>query len=194
MAETSVSLLQRLQERPDPESWQRLVDLYTPLLRQWLRRQAVADADADDLAQDVLAVVVRRLPDFRHNQRPGAFRHWLRTILAHRLGDHWRAQKSRPVATGDSDFQRQLEQLEDPASALSQLWDQEHDRHVVHRLLELLEPHFEPATLRAFQRLVRDGARAAEVAAELGISVNAVLLAKSRVLRRLRQEARGLTD
>jgi RNA polymerase sigma-70 factor (ECF subfamily) len=74
------------------------------------------------------------------------------------------------------------------------VWDEEHDRHVIHRLLELLQPHFEPATWQAFHRLVRDGARAADVAAELGTTVNAVLLAKSRVLRRLRQEAAGLTD
>ena len=58
--------------------------------------------------------------------------------------------------------------------------------------MELIEPQFEPATLQAFRRTVFDGAKAAEVAGELGISGNAVLLAKSRVLKRLRQEAEGL--
>jgi RNA polymerase sigma-70 factor (ECF subfamily) len=194
MAETSVSLLERLRLQPDPASWNRLVDLYTPLLKQWLRRYTLPDADIEDLTQEVLTVVVRKLPQFQHNQRPGAFRHWLRSILVHRVRDHWRAQRVRPVATGDSDFQAMLEQLEDPTSAPSRQWDQEHDRHIIHRLLELLQPHFEATTWRAFHRLVREGATAADVAAELGISVNAVLLAKSRVLRRLRQEARDLTD
>jgi RNA polymerase sigma-70 factor (ECF subfamily) len=87
-----------------------------------------------------------------------------------------------------------LEQLEDPNSALSQLWDREHDQHVTRRLLELIEPEFSATTWQAFRRVVLEGAKAAEVAAELGITANAVWIAKSRVLARLREELRGLTD
>jgi RNA polymerase sigma-70 factor (ECF subfamily) len=193
MAETSLSLLDRLQQQPDAEAWRRLVDLYTPLIRGWLRRQQVAPHDADDLSQDVLAVVVRELPDFRHSGRPGAFRAWLRTVTVHRARNFWRQRRAHPPAAGGSDFLKVLDQLEDPDSALSRQWDQEHDRHVARRLMELLEPQFAPNTWRAFRRAVLDGVKAADVAAELGMSVNAVLLAKSRVLRRLRQELGGLT-
>jgi RNA polymerase sigma-70 factor (ECF subfamily) len=194
MSDTPVSLLDRLRLQPDANAWQRLVDLYTPLLRGWLRRYDLDAADTDDLIQDVLGVLVRELPVFNHEGRPGAFRRWLRTILVNRLRWFWRSQRLRPRATGDSNFRQMMEQLEDPASRLSRLWDEEHDRHVSHRLLQLIEPEFEPATWRAFRRVVLDGERAAKVAAELGISPNAVLLAKSRVLRRLRREAQGLTD
>jgi RNA polymerase sigma-70 factor (ECF subfamily) len=194
MAETSVSLLERLRLHPDAASWQRLVDLYTPLIRGWLRRHAVAEADADDLTQEVMAVVVRELPHFQHNQRRGAFRSWLRTITTHRLRAAWRARRTRPEATGDSDFLKMLDQLEDPSSDLSRVWDREHDQHVARRLLELIQPHFEVSTWQAFRRVVLDGCKASAVAAELGLSVNAVLLAKSRVLHRFREEARGLTD
>src|SRR5579885_1748063 len=141
MVETSVSLLERLRLHPDAASWRQLVDLYTPLIRGWLRRHSVPEADADDLTQEVMAVVVRELPHFHHNQRRGAFRNWLRTITAHRLRAAWREKKSRPEATGDSDFLQMLDHLEDPSSSLSRLWDQEHDRHVARRLLELIEPH-----------------------------------------------------
>lgn len=194
MADTSISLLDRLRLQPDAEAWQRLVDLYTPLLQRWLLHYGLPRADVEDLTQDVLTVLVRQLPDFQHNQRTGAFRHWLRTIVVRRLRDFWRSRRSRPLATGGSDFLQVLNELEDPASGLSRLWDEEHDRHVVRQALELLRPHFEPATWQAFCRVVHDGQPAATVAAELGISVNAVLLAKSRVLRRLRHEVRGLTD
>jgi RNA polymerase sigma-70 factor (ECF subfamily) len=85
-----------------------------------------------------------------------------------------------------------LDPLADPHSDLSRLWDAEHNRHVVHRLLPSIQPEFEPTTWRAFQRTTLDGLKAAAVAAELGISVNAVFIAKSRVLRRLRLEMRGL--
>ncbi len=194
MTTTSVSLLQRLQTNSDPASWQRLVDLYAPLLHAWLRRAAVQLPDAEDLVQEVLCVVVRELPNFRHPERPGSFRAWLRTILTHRLRDFWRARKVMPAPTGGSDFADLLNQLEDPHSTLSQLWDREHDQHVTRRVMGYVEPEFEPTTWRAFQRVVLDGAKPAEVAAELGLSLNAVWLAKSRVLRRLRQEMQGLTD
>ena len=73
MAETSFSLLHRLRTQPDTDSWRRLVDLYTPLIQGWLRRHAVSSADADDLTQDVMSVVVRELPNFKHNAQRGAF-------------------------------------------------------------------------------------------------------------------------
>jgi len=195
MSETSASLLDRLQTAPDSVSWQRLVDLYTPLIRSWLRRHAqLHDQDADDLVQEVLSVVVRKLPQFRHNQRTGAFRTWLRTIAVNCLRDSWRAQRIRPRASGDSEFQQLLNQLEDPASGLSRLWDEEHDRHVGKRLLELIEPQFEPKTWAAFRGVTLEGKSPDVVAEELGLSVNAVFIAKSRVLGRLRQEAQGLID
>jgi RNA polymerase sigma-70 factor, ECF subfamily len=194
MPDTPVSLLERLRLRPDPASWQRLVDLYTPLIRGWLRRHALQDPDADDLVQEVLGVLVRELPNFRHDLRPGAFRRWLRTVTVNRLRTFWRGRRSRPVAAGDSDFLQMLDQLADPDSGLSRLWDEEHDRHVARRLLELLEPEFEPNTWRAFRRLVLEGQPTAEVAAELGVTPNAVRIAKSRVLSRFRQEVAGLLD
>ena len=80
MEATSPSLLDVLHDNTDPSAWQRLVDLYTPLIRGWLRRLSVRDHEADDLVQEVLAVVVRRFPDFKHNSRTGAFRAWLRSI------------------------------------------------------------------------------------------------------------------
>jgi RNA polymerase sigma-70 factor (ECF subfamily) len=194
MSETPVSLLDRLRLRPDPQSWQRLVELYTPLIRNWLRFHALQPSDADDLTQEVLGVLVRELPQFQHNLRRGAFRRWLRTLTVNRLRSFWRSRRRGPVATGASDFEKMLDQMQDPESHLSRLWDQEHDRHVARRLLDLLEPEFEPATWRAFRLLVLEGKSTAEVAAELGLSANAVRIAKSRVLSRFRREAEGLID
>jgi RNA polymerase sigma-70 factor (ECF subfamily) len=194
MSETSLSLLERLRLQPDAESWRRLVSLYTPLIQGWLRRHAVPPADAEDLTQEVMAVVVRELPQFVHNQRRGAFRSWLRTITVNRLRALWKSRRAPPTATGDSDLLKMLDELEDTNSNLSRLWDQQHDQHVARRVMEMVQPQFEPATWQAFRRVVLDGVKAAAVAAELNMSVNAVLLAKSRVLSRLRQEMQGLTD
>jgi RNA polymerase sigma-70 factor (ECF subfamily) len=194
MAETSVSLLERLRRQPDSPDWQRLVAIYTPLVHGWLRRQEVPPTDADDLVQEVLAVVVRELPAFEHNQRPGAFRAWLRGITVNRIRGYWRTRQRPDRASGESEAARQLDQLEDPDSGLSQIWDQEHDRHVMARLLEIVEKEVTPSTWQAFRAVVLEGKAETAVADELGLSVNAVFIAKSRVLSRLRREAQGLID
>src|SRR6516165_7259704 len=98
MTQTPISLLERLRLRPDPASWQRLVDLYTPLIRDWLRRHGLQPPDADDLVQEVMHVLVRELPEFRHDLRPGAFRRWLRAVTVNRVRAFWRARRAGPAA------------------------------------------------------------------------------------------------
>jgi RNA polymerase sigma-70 factor (ECF subfamily) len=191
---TPISLLDRLCEAPSAETWERLVDLYTPVLHAWLNRHALQPSDRDDLTQEVLGIIVQELPTFRHSGRAGAFRAWLRTITVHCLRRFWRAAHYRPRTPGGSSFEDYLRQLEDPGSAPSRLWDREHDQHLLRRLLDLLEGDFQPSTWQAFRRVVLEGQAADRVAVDLGMSVNAVLIAKCRVLQRLRQEARGLLD
>ena len=97
MNETPVSLLERLRESPDNGAWQRLADLYLPLIHRWLNHHGLAGADADDLTQEILLTIVRGLPEFEHSGREGAFRAWLRMITVHRLRGYWRGKQSRPA-------------------------------------------------------------------------------------------------
>jgi RNA polymerase sigma-70 factor (ECF subfamily) len=194
MNETSLSLLARVSQSVDDSAWNRLTELYAPLLRQWLGTYQVQAADADDLIQDVLAVVAQELPRFDHNQRTGAFRNWLRKILVNRLRNFWRGRKQRPQLAGTSSMLEQLNQLADPQSQLSRMWDQEHDRYVLARLMELIRPTFLPKTWEAFKRQVVQGQAADEVAAVMGMSLSSVYVARSRVLSALRREAAGLVD
>jgi RNA polymerase sigma factor (sigma-70 family) len=193
LSTTPTSLLERLRLRPDAASWQRLVGLYAPFVAAWLRSQGVQPADVEDLTQEVLATLVRELPHFHHDLRPGAFRRWLRGIALNRLRSFRRARRPLPVG-GVPSLEQVLDQLEDPESDLSRRWDEEHDRHVVRRLLELLEPEFEPATWQAFRMVVLEGKPTREAAAALTLSPNAVRIAKSRVLARFRREIDGLLD
>jgi RNA polymerase sigma-70 factor (ECF subfamily) len=190
---TSKSLLVRARDCSDQGAWHRLTELYSPLIEKWVRPNVAQRADAEDVVQDVLTALVRELPRFDHNQRPGAFRAWLRTITVHRLRAYWERRDSGP-ATGGQDQHEALVQLADPASALSQTWDEEHDRHVTKTLLQSIRLEFQPATWQAFERQVQHGHSASQVAAELSLTVNAVLIAKSRVLKRLREKAAGLVD
>src|ERR1700722_11422644 len=95
MLETSLGFLAQLRNSTDSNSWQKFTTLYSPLLFGWLRRHALQAQDAEDIVQEVLAVVVKELPQFQHNRQHGAFRCWLRTILANRLKIHWRAMQNQ---------------------------------------------------------------------------------------------------
>ena len=191
---TSISLIDRVCGQTDAEAWQRFVALYRPLLVRWSRRFDVQSDDAEDLAQEVMLVVMRELPRFQHNDRPGAFRNWLRTILVNRLRDFWRSRQYRPAATGQSNFQQELAELEEEHSGVSQIWNREHDEFVMKQLLETVESQFEPQTWQAFRRQVIDGVRADAVATELDVKLGVVYMAKSRVLSALRRESAGLVD
>jgi RNA polymerase sigma-70 factor (ECF subfamily) len=188
MLTTSRTLLDRLRNQQDPHAWQCWLSVYEPWLRDWLGRHHFQPADTDDLLQNILVVVSRKLPAFVHNGQPGAFRAWLRRILVHEVRSFLR-QRQRPAAGLPFDW---LNRLEDPSSELSRQWDREHDQQVVRRLLAAIQPDFEESTWEVFRLLVLEDRPAAEVAQRTGLNRNAIYVAKSRVLKRLRQELGGL--
>ena len=185
MNETSLSLLNRLRSSPESDNWNRLVQIYAPLLVVWSRKYDVQDSDLDDLVQEVLLAVSIDLGKFEHGGQPGAFRAWLKAILVNRLRKFWRARDRRREAHGESDIDIRLAQLDDPASELSLLWNREHDQYVLRQLLAIAEAHFAKNTWTAFCRVALDGAKPDVVAKELGISKNAVVIAKCRCVEQV---------
>jgi RNA polymerase sigma-70 factor (ECF subfamily) len=185
---TSISLLDRLRApEPDPSDWHRLDEIYRPLIHGWLGRVPGLGDEASDLAQEVLVVLVREIAHFER-QREGSFRAWLRKITVNKVRTHRRQQHRRRVVGQDA-ADGFLDQLEDPSSDLARELDLDHDRHVFRKMLAIIQPDFSPTTWEAFRRFALDGLPAARVAAELELSVNAVIQAKARILRRLREEA-----
>jgi RNA polymerase sigma-70 factor (ECF subfamily) len=188
--DTPLSLLDRLARHDDAEAWGQFSRLYEPLIRRWVGRLVSQPDAVDDVTQEVLKALLEGLPTFEHNLRPGAFRAWLRSIAVHRVRRQWRSQHQHTGAAPPSE----LSQLEDSDSGLSRLWDQEHDRHVLGMLLEKVRADLDARTWNVFHRLVFEEVPARDVARDLGISANAVYIAKARVLKRLRLEAKGLIE
>jgi RNA polymerase sigma-70 factor (ECF subfamily) len=194
MNTTSSSLLERLKRAgPRDADWRRLQDIYLPLIRSWLARVPGLRDEADDLAQEVLVVLFRELPSFER-RRHGSFRAWLRQITVNRIRAFVRDRRKQPLAGLGAEAGQLLAQLEDPASDLARQWDRDHDRHLFQKLLAVVQPDFAPATWQAFLRFGLEGRPAAAVAAELGLTESAVMQAKFRVLKRLRDEAGELAD
>jgi RNA polymerase sigma-70 factor, ECF subfamily len=188
---TSLSLLDRLKvARPDASDWNRLQGIYLPLIQRWLSRVPGLGDESADLGQEVLVVVFREVPRF-DRQREGSFRAWLRQVTVNKVRNYRRKRHRRPTV-GLDPADGFLERLSDPNDDLAREWDRDHDTYVVEKLLAVVKTDFTPTTWQAFQRFGVDGVPAGRVAEELGLSENAVILAKSRVLKRLRQEAGDL--
>jgi RNA polymerase sigma-70 factor (ECF subfamily) len=184
---TSTTLLQKVQTG-SPEAWSRLVLLYAPVVARWCRRAGLQPEDSDDVLQEVFRAVARKVADFRRDPAGGSFHAWLHTITHNKVRDHFRRWKGQPQAAGGSDVQALLEEVPAPNSgALSSVPDAE-PYSLLRRGLDLVQGEFEAKTWQAFWRAVVDDQDTAVIAADLGLSANAVRVAKSRVLRRLRQE------
>ena len=186
MYTTSSSLLERLR-RPDAgEAWARFVRLYTPLLFHWARRAGLPRQDAADLVQDVLTLLVRKLPAFRYDRRR-SFRAWLRTVALNK----WRER--RRAAPAPAEGAAVLEEVAAP-DEMGAFEEEEYRNHLVGRALQSLRGEFPERTWEAFRRYAVAGEDAAAVAAALGLRLGSVYAAKSRVLARLREELEGLLD
>jgi RNA polymerase sigma-70 factor, ECF subfamily len=188
---TSLTLLERLRCRPAQEDWTRLIALYRPFIERFVRLDAALSSDADDICQEVLRKVVENFGRFQR-QRDGSFRAWLKVITINEVRYFWRRRQRETQRSGSDPFL--VDALQDPHNELSQRWDAEHTQHVLTRLQDLVAPEFSPTTWQAFRLRVLQEKPTEEVAALLGMSRNAVDIAKSRVLARLRQEAAEIID
>ena len=188
MESTSVSLLERLRQPGAHEAWARFVQLYTPLLYHWARRLGLQHQDAADLVQDVFTVLVRKLPEFTYD-RDRSFRSWLHAVFLNKWHEG-RRRRAAPLPCADPG---DLPGVASPDNVAA-LGEAEFQQHLMMRALQLMQADFEPTTWKACWEHVVCDRPAAEVARELQITVNAVYLARSRVLRRLRQELEGLLD
>lgn len=194
MSNTSLTLLELIKQDDDPLAWQRMVNLYHPLLIQWIKRLGGREEDADDLAQEVLLIVTKKLSEFEHAGRVGAFRSWLKNIARNCLLKFWREKKGQLAGTGATEFQHHLNQLADDTSPLSQLWNQEYEEFVLASVLKHIQPEFQSQTWMIFQRVAMAGETPNEVAEDLGVTTNTIFIAKSRVMARLRLAGKHLLE
>src|SRR5262245_18495299 len=166
--------------------------MYLPLIRRWIGRIPGLEYDVDDVSQEVLLVLIREIPRF-DRRREGSFRAWLRQVAVNRVRVYG-MQRHRQIGAVADQIEGFLDQMADSNTLLARQFDQEHDKHVCDALLSAVRSDFTQATWDAFQRFAVDGRPAADVARELGLTVNGVVKAKSRVLNRLRRETAGLLD
>jgi len=190
----SSGLLGRVKAQ-QPEAWRQLVRLYGPVVYGWCRQSGIQAADAADVAQETFRAVSMGVENF-HRERPGdTFRGWLWTVTRNKIRDHFRHDQGLPPAQGGTDAQRQWAQIPDQAPKSSTTSTQSpSNQSLTHRGLELVRAGFEDSTWEAFWRTTVDHQPAAAVAEELDMTPAAVYKAKSRIMRRIRQELGELLE
>jgi RNA polymerase sigma-70 factor (ECF subfamily) len=183
---TPLSLLERARAN-DAEAWRTLLRLYRPLVCYWCRRGGVADADIEDLTQDVFTAVALGLAKFRRDRPGDTFRGWVCGIARNQTLMHFRRTANKAQGEGGSHAWEQLQKVVGPAD-LHDAEERAEIRQVYRRALELVRGDFEERTWHAFWLTVIEGRAPATLTEELGLSLAGVRQAKARVLRRLRQE------
>jgi RNA polymerase sigma-70 factor (ECF subfamily) len=209
--ETSQSLIVRV-KADDPEAWERLVKLYSPLVYYWCQESGLPTADLNDIFQDVFHTLARNINKFRPVKN-GSFRGWLRTLTRNKVSDYFRKVGRETQPQGGTEAFQYLQQfpatenrdflLESDAEKVatasassdpSQNQEIELERSLLRQALANIESHFSEQTWRAFWLVVVEGRETNDVAADLAMRPGTVRVAKSRVLKRLRLEVGDSLD
>jgi RNA polymerase sigma-70 factor (ECF subfamily) len=166
-----------------------MVHLYTPLVYHWCARGGLRGQDMEDVSQEVFRIAATSMGHFRR-ERPGdTFRGWLRGICRNVLREHYRRRSRQQPAAGGTDAYKKLQDVADPTMGSWDDTDAPAEMDGLYgRALDLVRKEFEDRTWRAFWQTAIEGRSPVDVGAEEGVSPAAIRMAKSRVLRRLKEE------
>ncbi len=190
---TSRSLLLGLKQN-DSDAWDRLVELYAPLVFHWCRRLDVPEQDIVDIFQDVFQSLAKNIKKFRKDRPGDTFRGWMRTITRNKVYDHYRKAGRQPGAVGGTEAYQRLSQFPDAETDEVQSGDSKAHNELFLRALEVIRQDFAERTWQAFWQVVVDGKTPKEVGEGLSMRPGTVRVAKSRVLHRLRQQLGDILD
>ena len=190
---TGSVLLLLLDNPTDADCWNAFVDRYAPKIYGWCRQWRLQEADAQDVTQEVLARLVRKLRTFTYDPHKGTFRGWLKTLTHHALCDYLEDRGRGGAGKGSPEVLARLDTLEarqDLPEALAEVFDLE----LLAEAQARVQLQVSPRDWKIFQELAVEGRPGPAVAQELGMTVAAVLMARSRVQKRMRQEVSRLEE
>ncbi len=184
MTKTTSSLLAALMDREDQGVWYELDGRYRPVVMGLARKMGLSNADAEDVAQEMLSKLVTAYREGKYDRTRGRLRSWIVQIARNCIVDAHRARSSRGVQRGDSAITGVPSENE-----FERLWDEEHRGLILDRALSELRgsTRMDERTIRAFEEVGLRGRSAEEVASDLGLSIDSVYAAKSRCTKELRE-------
>ncbi len=180
---TNPSLLVRLRDPSDSPAWDTFAQIYEPLIFAFCRKKGLQEADAKDVTQDVMLSVIRAIQKFEYDQAQGRFRSWLYRVIRSKLANYFNKSTKQPRGSGQTVVNQMLN--EQPDAVEEEAFDREAQQRVFEWACEKIRGEFEPKTWQAFWRTAVKQEKSGDVAESEGLSVGAVYIAKSRVIKRL---------
>ncbi|MBP89959.1 MAG: RNA polymerase subunit sigma-70 [Planctomycetaceae bacterium] len=192
--ETRPSLLLRLRDARDDQAWTEFQQIYEPLIYRLARRNGFQDADARELTQEVLLAVSKAIDQWDPDPKRGSFRGWLFRIARNLMINYLTKQRRHPQGSGDTDFNRLLNERPAVDSKHSAYFDHEYRRQTFRWAAEQIREGFQKNTWQAFWLTCVDGKAIKDVADELKMSAGAIYVARSRVMAKLRTKVEQLRE
>jgi RNA polymerase sigma-70 factor (ECF subfamily) len=189
---TRASLLARLRDPLDSAAWRQFVELYGGLVYSFARQRGLQDADAADLTQEVFLAVAQAAGRFHYDPRQGKFRGWLYGVTRNQVNRFLHRRRAQPVGSGDSNVHERLTEVPSRPADTETLWEQEYHQQLFRMAAAEIRDNFSPTTWKAFWTTAVDGKPSADAATELGLSLGAVYVARSRVLAQLTEQVRRM--
>lgn len=189
---TRPSLLIQIRDPADQTAWATFVGLYTPLIHGYCRQRGLQDADAADVAQEVMRSVAGAIRRFEYDPQRGSFRGWLLTITRNKLRNFLGAQVRQPATVSDTTLLCQVEASPTPDEEAG--WEQDYRRRLFGWAAATVQQEVKPGTWRAFCLTAIEDLTAAEAAAATGLSPGGVYVARCRVTARLRELIASVAD
>lgn len=184
---TSLSLLESLRETPkDSRAWEQFVWRYRPMIYGWCREWGLQGADAEDVAQDVLARLTEKISQFQYDPSR-CFRAWLKTVTQHA----WSDSLADRLRGSDSRMLSRLESLEARAD-LKRRFEETFDRELMDMAIRTVQGRVAAATWEAFRLTALEGLSGAEASQRLSASVASIFVSKHRVQKLLKEEIQKL--
>lgn len=183
-------MLLRLRDPADDASWTEFAEIYTPLLYGYCKKRGIQQADAADIVQDVMRSVALAMRTFEYDPEKGKFKGWLFTAVRHAIGRYFKNLKRRPLTPADSQFIEMLESTPEESEQVD--WDRDYQRELLKWALDKVKPEFAERIWNVFEQTALHGRAPADVAEEIGMTKNAVAIAKFRVTKRLKEKAESV--
>lgn len=193
---TRQSLLSRLKDAGDQESWRVFFETYWRLIYRAAARAGLSDDEAQDVVQDTVLAMVRRMPGFHYDPAKGLFKNWLLQATQwqivtqlRRRKTHIQSPRPEPRCSARETQTATIEQAADPAgSALETIWDEEWEDNLLAAALERVKKRIDAKQYQAYDLYVLNEVPASRVARALRINLAQVYLAKHRTNKLLRVE------
>lgn len=193
---TRLSLLTRLKDWEDRDGWKEFFDTYWRLIYGVALKAGLAETEAEEVVQETTVAVAKQMPEFRYDQA-GSFKAWLLQITRRRIVDQFRKRPPWDLATGppsndDSSRTAAAERVPAEELDLEPVWDAEWQKNLLEAALHRVKARVRPRQYQIFDLAVMKEWPVRDVMRTLGVSAAQVYLAKHRVSRLVREEARRL--